>query len=418
MIAYYSSPNADPSLRIELAVGNYVPQFIMPEAVQPAAPAALQTPPARDTERRPVKRPLGLYAAVAAVAAALLVWFAMPSIRAELDSYFWEPPPTEANPLGMPAIIVSAALERQVPGWFSPELFAKGVETNLSKFDEFVVMAPVENRPLADTDYRLDLVFTGLPSSVLGTVRLVRGRSGQIVWSNRFTVPEDFDRQLRTARLHPETRLDHRPALRRALCAGDERSEAHAGPALPALRYEWFQNPVREGVEPVRACLADLITRKPGNHVAYMMLAYMHVANFRTKQGGTADEELTQALTMAKRAVALKPESAGTRQAMMEVQWARENFDLAIEEGAKAVALNPNSSDVVADFGCRLIYQGKFSEGETYARRALMLNSQPPVWHAFCLFLAAYRQDKMEEAARVASMLEGQPAPEARSPSS
>ncbi len=416
LIAYYSSPNADPSLRIELAVGNYVPQFIMPEAVQPAAPAALQTPPARDTGSRPVKRPLGLYAAVAAVAAALLVWFAMPSIRAELDSYFWEPPPTEANPLGMPAIIVSAALERQVPGWFSPELFAKGVETNLSKFDEFVVMAPVENRPLADTDYRLDLVFTGLPSSVLGTVRLVRGRSGQIVWSNRFTVPED---SIGSYELLDSTRkLASTIGQPYGVLYAQVMSDPKRTPDQLCLLsgYEWFQNPVREGVEPVRACLADLITRKPGNHVAYMMLAYMHVANFRTKQGGTADEELTQALTMAKRAVALKPESAGTRQAMMEVQWARENFDLAIEEGAKAVALNPNSSDVVADFGCRLIYQGKFSEGETYARRALMLNSQPPVWHAFCLFLAAYRQDKMEEAARVASMLEGQPAPEASIP--
>ena len=46
--------------------------------------------------------------------------------------------------------------------------------------------------------------------------------------------------------------------------------------------------------------------------------------------------------------------------------------------GRKAVDLNPNSSDVVADFGCRLIYRGKFSEGETYTTRAARLNAQPP----------------------------------------
>jgi hypothetical protein len=412
--SYYALPTADRSLRVDLPVGSYVPQFIVPDGgAQDSDPETYNAgkPPA------PVRaRPWIALGLMTAAVAALLLWQFIPALRTELDSYLWEKPPAEANPLGMPAIVVSTAQERQVPGWFSPELFAKGVETNLSKFDEFVVLAPVENQPLADTDYRLDLVFTGQPSSVLGTIRLVRGRSGEIVWSNRFTVPEDSidSYELLDAVRKISSTIGQPYGVLYAQVMSDPNRSSDQVCLLSG--YEWFQVPERDGIAPIMKCLEDVIARKPGNHVAHMMKAYMHVANFRTHQGMGPEEELAAALIMAKRAVALKPESAGTRQAMMEVQWAREKFDLAEAEGRTAVALNPNSGDVVADFGCRLIYQGKFSEGETYARRAARLNSQPPIWHAFCLFLAAYNTGDMEEAAKVADTLEGHPAPEAAIP--
>ena len=177
-----------------------------------------------------------LVLALALCLAAVLLWTNRNVIKAELDPYLWQQPPTDANPLGMPAIVVSAAQERQVPGWFSPELFAKGVESNLSKFDEFVVLAPVDNMPMADTDYRLDLVFNGQPSSVLGTVRLVCGRSGQpygVLYAQVLSDP-------------------NRTADQVCLLSG----------------YEWFQVPERDRIEPIRQCLDGLIKRKPGNHVA------------------------------------------------------------------------------------------------------------------------------------------------------
>jgi hypothetical protein len=312
--------------------------------------------------------------------------------------------------------VISTASARQTPGWFSPELFAKGVETNLSKFDEFVVLAPVKDRPLADTDYRLDLVFTGQPSAVLGTARLMRGTSGEIVWSNRFTIPEDSIDSYEL--LEPAQRLSStigQPyGVLYSQILGDPRRTAEQGCLLSG--YEWFQNPAKERVEPIRRCLDDLRRAKPGNHVAHMMLAYIHVARFRWGLGEDAEAELTLALNTAKQAIALRPESAGTHQSLMEVQWAREKFDLAVEAGRKAVSLNPNSSDVVADFGCRLIYRGKYSEGGTYVDRAARWNAQPPVWHQFCRFVAAYNSGRLDDAQAVADALEGQHGPEAYIP--
>ncbi|WP_373503445.1 hypothetical protein [Aestuariivirga sp.] len=416
--AYYASPEADPDLRIVIATGNYVPQFELaeaqPAAITPQLPPASQAPAAQSAVSIP--RWIWPAAAVLVLLAGFAMWKLVPGLRPELDPYLWERPPTEANPLGMPAIVVTVASERQMPGWFSPELFAKGLEANLSRFDEFVVLAPVENRPLADTDYRLDLTFTGAPSAVIGTARLVRGLSGQIVWSNRFTVPEDSidSYELLDGSRKLASTIGQPYGVLYSQVLGDSRRTADQTCLLAG--DEWFQVPSRDKIEPIRKCLTDMIERKPGNHVAYMMLAYVHVALFRTLQGDGPEEELANALTMARRAMALKPESAGTRQVMMEVQWARGKFDLAEEEGRKAVALNPNNSDVLADFGCRLIYRGKYSEGETYTRRALRLNSQPPVWHSFCMFVAAYNSGDFASAAAVADTLEGRPAPEASIP--
>jgi tetratricopeptide (TPR) repeat protein len=416
--AYYSAAGADAPMRIVLHAGSYVPRFESGAGLT-ARPSGEDQPASLAAEARPKPswlRPAALILGLLVAVAGALLWLKLPWVRAELDPYSWEKPPTDANPLGMPAVVVSVASERQIPGWFSPELFAKGLEANLSKFDEFVVMAPVDNQPLADTDYRLDLVFSGQPGTVLGTVRLVRGRSGQIVWSNRFTVPEDAidSYELLDSTRKLASTFGQPYGVLYAQVLSDPRRTRDQVCLLSG--YEWFQDPKRDGVAPIVRCLNDIIERKPGNHVAYMMLAYMHVARFRLGLGEGPEDELASALTMARRAVALKPESAGTRQAMMEVQWAREKFDLALEEGRKAVQLNPNSSDVVADLGCRLIYEGKYSEGDTYVVRALRLNSQPPVWHSFCMFLAAYNTGDLAKARAVADTLEGQPAPEAAIP--
>ena len=52
----------------------------------------------------------------------------------------------------------------------------------------------------------------------------------------------------------------------------------------------------------------------------------------------------------------------------------------------------------------------------TSGSRAARLNSQPPVWHQFCLFLAAYNSGNFEAAKQVADQLDGQQGPEAYLP--
>lgn len=408
LMAYYADPKADDTVRIVLTAGGYVPEFKSFVATVRHGGDRVEA-----HGKRPVSRFAILTLGVALLALGVTLLNNVPMLRNAWDNYTWQQPTTEENPVGMPALVISAATARQTPGWFSPELFAKGVETNLAKFDEFVVLAPVKDRPLSDTDYRLDFNFTGMTSSVLGTARLMRGATGEIVWSNRFTIPEDSIDAYEL--LDPVRRLAStlgQPyGVLYSQVLSDPRRTAEQGCLLAG--YEWFQSPAKERIEPMRQCLEELLERKPGNHVAHMMLAYVYVARYRWAIGEDGGADLAAALTMAQRAIALRPASAGTHQAMMEVQWAREKFDLAEEAGRKSVALNPNSSDVVADFGCRLIYQGKYSEGETYVERAARWNAQPPVWHQFCRFIAAHNTQKTEAVRQLADVLDGQTGPEA-----
>ena len=366
--SYYLGAGASDPVRIALPVGSYVPDITIasppvstasdPADPEPPRPAPLLPVTALPSARRPSRfAVVALAVALVALLGSLLA--NLPLIRAAWEDYAWQQPEVDPNPLGMPALVVRIVGERQIPGWFSPQLFAKGLETDLSKFDEFVVMAPMRNRPLADTDYRLDLVFTGTTAAVLGTARLTRGNSGQILWSNRFTVPEDSIDAYEL--IDPVRRLASTLGQPYGVLYGHVLADPKRSPDQVCLLsgYEWFQTPVKEEIEPIRQCLESVLERKPGNHVAYMMLAYIHVARFRWGTGDGPVTELTKALAMARRATSLRPDSAGVHQAMMEVQWAREKFDLAEEAGRRAVALNTNSSDVVADLGCRLIYSGK-----------------------------------------------------------
>ena len=404
---YYSDPHADDSVRITLPVGGYIPDIKAFDLTKRAGPPVA-------AGWRSSRLTLSSFA-LALTALTIALWSNFSVLSETWSQMNWQAPPAQINPLGMPTLRVNVAEERQIPGWFQPERFRHALEANLSRFDEFVVAATNTEKPQSEDDYRIDLAFSGAVNAVVATARLMKGSHGEILWSNRFTVPQDsidsyelLDAVKRLSStigqpygvIYSQVIADPRNSDQRCLLSG----------------YEWFQDPARERIESIRVCLEDVLSRKPGNYVAYSMLAYMHVARFRTNQGEGPALELLRAYNMAKRAIALRPESAGSYQTMMEVQWAREKFDLAEEAGRKSVELNPNSSDVVADLGCRLIYRGKYSEGETYTSRAARLNAQAPVWHAFCMWLAAYGSGRLDEAQRVADLLEGDRGPEAYVP--
>jgi tetratricopeptide (TPR) repeat protein len=82
----------------------------------------------------------------------------------------------------------------------------------------------------------------------------------------------------------------------------------------------------------------------------------------------------------------------------MQVYSDRGMTDLALQAGRKAVELNPNNSDVLADFGCRLIYQTQYAEGMGYVKQSYQLNSErPPIWQEFCLFVAFHNTNQLAD---------------------
>jgi tetratricopeptide (TPR) repeat protein len=406
---YYADPSADDSIRIKLPVGSYVPEIKatgLPHGPTQAVPRPSRLPP------RMTLVALGI--ATIALLTALLA--SLPVIRETWIQLTWQKPEPEANPLGMPALAVSIASERQIPSWFSPGLFQRGLELDLARFDEFVVLSPPQGYAAAQDSYRLDLEFTGAASAVIGTVRLMQGAGGRIVWTNRFTVPEDSIDSYEL--IEPVRRLAStlgQPyGVLYAQLLGDPAKTEEQKCLLRG--YEWFQSPSKEAIEPARQCLDQLLVTNPGNHIAHILLGYLYAERYRNNIGSRPAADLAHAFTLAKRAVALRPESAGSYQVMMEVQSLRGLNDLALEAGKKAVNLNPNDSDVLADYGCRLIFRGRYSEGGTYAERAARWNPVRPPWHEFCLFVAANNTAHFQDAEAVAQRLDGEAGPSALVP--
>lgn len=404
---YYADPAADDSIRIGLPVGGYIPEIRETGRGQMAAAPGSAWFASRMTL---------ISLAVASVALLTALVASLPVLRETWAQLIWHKPETEVNPLGMPAMAVDIASQRQIPSWFSPGLFQRGLEIDLARFDEFVVLSPRQAQTASLGSYRLDLEFTGAPSAVLGTVRLLKGADGRIVWTNRFTVPEDSIDSYEL--IEPVRRLAStlgQPyGVLYAQLLGDRDKTKEQKCLLSG--YEWFQAPAKEAIEPARRCLEQLLVFNPGNHIAHILLAYLYVERFRNGLSAQPSADLAHAYTLAKRAVALRPESAGSYQAMMEVQSLRGLNDVALDAGRKAVSLNPNDSDVIADFGCRLIFRGKYSEGSTYADRAARWNSVRPPWHEFCLFVAANNTAHFVEAEAIAQRLDGEEGPSAQIP--
>ncbi|NJM31367.1 MAG: tetratricopeptide repeat protein [Rhizobiales bacterium] len=358
LLIYYANPQADDSMRISLPVGSYIPD-IVPGAVAPviAQPAQPREPP-KAWKRTPW--PMAIAGLVFLTIAGLGTLFAF--------NQGWLGRQADPNPLGMPALSIYIASERQIPSWFSPQLFESSLAANLSRFDEFAIIQSSAEKQTDGSAFRLDLEFVGIPNAVIMTSRLVRQPSREIVWSNRSTIPEDA--------IGSYELLDANRKLASALGQpyGALYSELLRDPAkTPTQRcllggYEYFQDPRPDTAPGIAQCLERIVADQPGNYIAHILLGYMYAEQYRAGRGGAG--LIGNVVKAAQRAVALKPDSAGSQQILMEANLLRGLYAEALQAGALAVQLNPNDSDVLADYGCALIYRGRYSEGETYAARA------------------------------------------------
>jgi tetratricopeptide (TPR) repeat protein len=110
--------------------------------------------------------------------------------------------------------------------------------------------------------------------------------------------------------------------------------------------------------------------------------------NLNPRQGDTP--ALERATRAARHAIEAKPASARAYQALMEVQFQRGEYALALASGAKAVQLNPYNQFLAARYGARLVGLGELEKGARYLKEAAAGTAVRPAWIDFYLFLAAY----------------------------
>ena len=142
-----------------------------------------------------------------------------------------------------------------------------------------------------------------------------------------------------------------------------------------------------ESTDEAISLLTQATVKEPGLARAWTGLAYA----YGSKASWSGDEKpwCTQAMAAAHRAVDLDPFDADARAALAERLGLAGDLSAAEAEFEKALALNPNSADVLTFYAAWASSFGKAEQGVAAAERAMRLDPSYPPW-ANQMFAYAY----------------------------
>ena len=163
--------------------------------------------------------------------------------------------------------------------------------------------------------------------------------------------------------------------------------------------YEYWVHPSAELHQSVRTALEHAVELDPGYASAWAALAEtcLHelVFGYNPRPEGDA---LDRALGAAQRAVMIDPENSMAYHLLSNTHFHRGDLDEFKAAGARAIALNPNHADMLADFGIRLCCIGEWDRGMGLANKAIALSPTHPGWFHGAATLDHYRQGRYEAA--------------------
>ncbi len=170
--------------------------------------------------------------------------------------------------------------------------------------------------------------------------------------------------------------------------------------------YEYWFSHSEERHAAVREALRRAIELDPGYASAWAALADIHLDEVRFGFNPQAkDDALDRALEAAQRAVMLDPENSMAYHFLFSAHFHRGELDEFRATGERAMALNPNHADMLADYGFMLALSGDWDRGLALTEKAIALSPVHPGWfHAAAVF-DHYRKGEYEAALAKAKQL-------------
>ena len=150
-----------------------------------------------------------------------------------------------------------------------------------------------------------------------------------------------------------------------------------------------------------RDLLEQAVAKDPNYAEAHALLANVYLAEHRFDANPRPDP-IGRALKMAETATRLDPQDAYARCWLGIVHFFRRENDKFEAEAQRALSLNPNDPETLADIGHYLAFMGAFERGVELSWRARQLNPLHPGWYYFSS--ARYHYDRREYEAMLADV--------------
>jgi len=210
------------------------------------------------------------------------------------------------------------------------------------------------------------------------SVQLIDAETGKHLWADRydrdltdiFALQDEITKKV-VAAIEPKlleaegTRLQHR--LPRDFGAWDMLIRANS----------LFWRLTKDESQAAIAVLRQLVERYPLYAAAHSMLAFFLLVS---RQGGwhMMEPQVTQAATLAARAVELDDSDPWAHLALGFVAFTRRRTDEAVEEFQRALDLNPNFAAAHGFLGCTLAFDARSDQAIDHTEQAIRMSPHDP----------------------------------------
>ena len=307
------------------------------------------------------------------------------------------------------AVLPFANLSAEADEYFADGL-TEDIITNLSRFRDLQVIAGAstfhfKGRAIDIAELRDRLLARYV---VQGSVRRAAGRvriSVQLIdaanalqlWGDHYDreMQDIFALQDEVTRMIAATlgvRIQD-AALRRALTKNLAELDAYDC-LLRARRYTWM---LRADIHAeARDLLERAVELDPLSSDAHALLANVYLGEHRFDMNPRPNP-IGRAMVHALAATQLDPQNAYARCWLAIVHFFRAENDKFEIEAARALELNPNDPETLADVGHYLAFMGEFERGVELTRRAQRLNPLHPGWYHFSVARLHFSQRRYAE---------------------
>jgi TolB-like protein/DNA-binding winged helix-turn-helix (wHTH) protein len=322
-----------------------------------------------------------------------------------------------ASPWPVVAVLPLANLSAGADDYFADGL-TEDIITNLARFRDLRVIAGATTLQFRDRagDPRATCLALGAGHAVRGSVRRAAGRvrisvelvdaaTGVQTWGERYDrdMGDLFDLQDEVTRMIAAAlgAKVHDGALRRAMSKKPHELDAYDC-LLRARRYTVSLSADMHAE--ARDLLERAVELDPLSADAHALLANVYLAEHRFEMNPRPNP-IGRALTHALAATSLDPRNAYARCWLAIVHFFRGENDRFEAEAKRALDLNPNDPETLADIGHYLAFMGEFERGVALSRRAQALNPLHAGWYYFSFARRSYaRRDYAAVIAEVARM--------------